>query len=120
MRARRRDRPLTCEKQGMRHFLAFLLATVAAAQTLQPDKVPETTFRISTDLVSLNVSVFDTSNQIIKGLQKNAFTVYENGAKQEISVFRQEDVPVSLGLIIDDSASMRNKKDRVASAALAM
>jgi VWFA-related protein len=106
--------------QGMRHFLAFLLATVAAAQTLQPDKVPETTFRISTDLVSLNVSVFDTSNQIIKGLQKNAFTVYENGAKQEISVFRQEDVPVSLGLIIDDSASMRNKKDRVVSATLAM
>src|ERR1051326_2243733 len=101
-------------------LLCLLFATLCAAQTTQPEKVPETTFRVGTDLVLLNVSVFDASGQIIKGLPKSAFTVYENNMKQEISVFRQEDVPVSLGLAIDDSASMRNKKDRVVSAALAM
>jgi VWFA-related protein len=70
--------------------------------------------------VLLNVSVFDPNWKVIKGLPQSAFTVLENGAKQEISVFRQEDVPVSLGLIVDNSASMRDKKDRVVSAALAM
>jgi Ca-activated chloride channel family protein len=81
---------------------------------------PETTFRVGTDLVQLNVSVFDPSGKIIKGLPQSAFTVYENNVKQEISVFRQEDVPVSLGILIDHSASMADKKDRVASASLAM
>lgn len=84
------------------------------------DRIPTTTFKVGTDLVLLNVSVFDAKGELIKGLPKSAFTVYENNVKQEISVFRQEDVPVSLGLLIDNSASMRNKRDRVASAALAM
>jgi Ca-activated chloride channel family protein len=93
---------------------------MAAAQTGPPEKVPEATFRVGMDLVQLNISVFDASGKIIKGLPQSAFTVYENNVKQEVSVFRQEDVPVSLGLLIDSSASMGNKKDRVASAALAM
>lgn len=80
----------------------------------------EATFRTDTRLVVLNVSVFDQSGKLIRDLPKNAFTVYENGEKQTVSVFRQEDVPISLGLIIDTSASMTDKRDRVASAALAM
>ena len=100
--------------------VCFFMASIAAAQTGRPEKVPEPTFRIGTDLVVLNLSVFDASGQIVKGLQQTAFTVFENDRKQEISVFRQEDVPVSLGSIIDNSASMEKKKDRVASAALAM
>jgi len=68
----------------------------------------------------LNVSVFDKDGKILRDLPKSAFTVYENGEKQEITSFRQEDVPISLGLIIDHSASMTDKRDRVASAALAM
>jgi VWFA-related protein len=81
-------------------------------------EAPETTFRTDTRLVVLNVSVLDKEGKIVKGLPKSAFTVYENGEKQEIKVFRQEDVPVSLGLIIDNSASMRDKRERVASAAV--
>lgn len=80
----------------------------------------EATFRTDTRLVVLNVSVFDKDGKIIRDLPKTAFTVYENGEKQTVSVFRQEDVPISLGLIIDNSASMTDKRDRVASAALAM
>jgi Ca-activated chloride channel family protein len=98
----------------------LFLTGVCAAQTAAPEKVPETTFRVGTDLVLLNVSVFDPNYKVIKGLPKSAFTVYEDGVKQDLTVFRQEDVPVSMGLIVDNSASMRDKKDRVVSAALAM
>lgn len=80
----------------------------------------EATFRTDTRLVVLNVSVFDQEGKVVKDLPKSAFTVYENGEKQTLTVFRQEDVPISLGLIIDNSASMTDKRDRVASAALAL
>jgi len=78
------------------------------------------TFRSDARLVVLNVSVFDQHGQVVRDLPKEAFTVYENDEKQTVTSFRQEDVPISLGLIIDNSASMRDKRDRVASAALAM
>ena len=80
----------------------------------------EATFRTGTRLVVLNVSVFDHDGKVVRDLGKSAFTVYENGEKQTLNVFRQDDVPISLGLIIDTSASMTDKRDRVASAALAM
>jgi Ca-activated chloride channel family protein len=80
----------------------------------------EATFRTDSRLVVLNVSVFDRDGKVVKDLGESAFTVYENGEKQTIKVFRQDDVPISLGLIIDTSASMTDKRDRVASAALAM
>jgi VWFA-related protein len=98
----------------------LFLSGLCPGQTTPAEKVPEATFKVGTDLVLLNVSVFDANYQVIKGLPKSAFTVQENGVPQEVSVFRQEDVPVSMGLIIDNSASMRDKKDRVVSAALAM
>jgi Ca-activated chloride channel family protein len=80
----------------------------------------DATFRTDTRLVVLNVSVFDQNGNVVKDLPKSAFTVYENGEKQTLTVFRQEDVPISLGLIIDNSASMTDKRDRVASAALSL
>ncbi len=96
------------------------IAAVSLVTFLYAQENPVTTFRTETNLVSLNVSVFDSQGQIVKGLPQSAFTVYEDGQKQEIKVFRQEDVPISLGLVIDASASMFNKRDRVNSAAVAM
>src|SRR3954469_12117423 len=96
-------------------YSVLLLMGVCAAQTGTAEKAPETTFRVGTDLVLLNVSVFDQDWKVIKGLPKSAFTVFENKVKQEVSVFRQEDVPVSLGLIVDNSASMRDKGERAPS-----
>jgi Ca-activated chloride channel homolog len=101
-------------------LIAMAAAGFCMAQSEAPEKAPETTFRVGTDLVALNVSVFDRDWKVIRGLPQSAFTVKENGVKQEISVFRNEDVPVSMGLVLDNSASMRDKKDRVVSAALAM
>jgi Ca-activated chloride channel family protein len=95
-------------------------ATAFGQTTPPPELVPTTTFRVGADLVQLNVSVFDANMKVIRGLPQNVFSVFENGVKQEISVFRQEDVPVSMGLVVDNSASMKDKRERVASAALAM
>src|SRR5689334_16111556 len=104
--------------RGMSRYRA--MAAVSLVTFLYAQENPVTTFRTDTNLVSLNVSVFDGQGQIVKGLPQSAFTVYEDGQKQEIKVFRQEDVPISLGLVIDASASMFNKRDRVNSAAVAM
>ena len=98
----------------------WTLAATTVAQDADRQRVPEATFRAGTDLVALNVSAFDDQGQIINGLPKAAFRVLENGVQQDISVFRQEDVPVSLGLIIDVSGSMERKRERVVSSTLAM
>jgi VWFA-related protein len=96
------------------------LAALMLAPLLFSQDNPVTTFRTESNLVSLNVSVFDKDWHIVKGLPQSAFTVYEDDQRQDIKVFRQEDVPIALGLVIDASSSMVNKKDRVNAAAIAM
>ena len=98
-----------------RTLVAFSIVTLMIAQ-----ENPVTTFRTESNLVSLNVSVFDQEGRVVKSLPQSAFAVFEDNQKQQITVFRQEDVPISLGLVIDTSASMLNKRERVNSAALAM
>jgi VWFA-related protein len=64
--------------------------------------------------------VVDKNGHLVTTLPKEAFTVLENGAQQEIRQFKREDVPVSMGLIIDNSGSMRDKRAKVEAAALAL
>lgn len=77
-------------------------------------------FRADTRLVVLHASVTDKKGRLITNLGRDAFKVYENGQPQQVKVFRREDVPVSLGIIIDDSGSMSSKRARVEAAAVAM
>lgn len=79
----------------------------------------ETTFRADTRLVVLHASVVDKSGRLVTNLPQAAFRVFENNVEQPIRTFRREDVPVSLGLVIDNSGSMRDKRKRVEAAALA-
>ncbi len=76
--------------------------------------------RTDVRLVVLHATVLDKSGHFVTNLSKDAFTVMENGARQEIRKFKREDVPVSMGLIIDNSGSMRDKRARVEAAALAL
>jgi Ca-activated chloride channel family protein len=78
----------------------------------------EPTFRADTRLVVLPVSVSDKTGKLVTNLTQQSFKVYENGAEQPIKVFRREDVPVSMGLIIDNSGSMREKRHKVETASL--
>jgi len=77
-------------------------------------------FTAGTRLVVLHASVSDRQGNLLPTLGRNDFRVFENGIPQEIKLFRHEDVPVSLGIVIDGSASMHQKLPRVAAAALAL
>jgi VWFA-related protein len=68
--------------------------------------------------VRLNASVIDGSGQPVEDLPKDAFRVYEDGVAQTIVGFRHEDVPVSLGILIDSSGSMYEKRAAVDAASL--
>lgn len=98
--------------------VALISTALVSAQAVLPDSAPAATFRSDTRLVVLNVSAIGSDGKIVNGIPQGAFSVYEDGTRQEISLFRQEDVPVSLGLIIDNSESMKEKHDRVAASAL--
>jgi Ca-activated chloride channel family protein len=68
--------------------------------------------------VRLNATVLDGSGRSIQTLDKDAFHVYEDGVPQTISSFRHEDLPVSLGILIDSSGSMYDKRAAVEQASL--
>jgi Ca-activated chloride channel family protein len=58
--------------------------------------------------------------ELVTTLGRGAFTVYEDGRRQPITLFRNDDIPVSLGLLIDNSGSMRTLRSKVEAAALAL
>ena len=62
--------------------------------------------------------VVDDSKRIVTTLDRSAFTVFEDGKPQSIISFHQEDIPVSIGILIDNSGSMREKRSKVNQAAL--
>src|SRR5947209_2755227 len=68
--------------------------------------------------VRLNASVFDQAGKSVQTLQKDDFHVYEDGVPQTIAGFRHEDLPVSLGILIDSSGSMYDKRTAVDQASL--
>jgi VWFA-related protein len=113
-----------------RLFTTFAAAVSAASALLgQPGKpapkLPSqddtgTIFRTDTRLVVLPTTVVDKNGHLVTTLPREAFTVLENGVQQAIKQFKREDVPVSMGLIIDNSGSMRDKRAKVEAAALAL
>lgn len=86
----------------------------ADQQTLDRDS----TISIDTDVVLLDVTVIDQSNQPVFDLKKEDFTVFEDKVKQEIQEVTREEVPVSFGLVIDTSGSMRAKLQQVTDASM--
>jgi Ca-activated chloride channel family protein len=68
--------------------------------------------------VRLNASVFDQAGHSVQDLNQDAFHVYEDGVAQNIASFRHEDLPVSLGILIDSSGSMYDKRTAVDQASL--
>ena len=88
--------------------------TLLAALVLQGPS-----FRSETRLVVLHATVKNSRGELVTNLDRPAFTVYENGKRQPVTIFRRDDIPVSLGLLIDNSGSMRQLRSKVEAAALA-
>jgi VWFA-related protein len=77
------------------------------------------TLRVEALEVQLPISVLDKDGRPVDGLKQEHFQIFEDKVQQTIKTFRHEDIPLSLGLVIDNSGSMRNKRERVNSSALA-
>src|SRR5580700_7186668 len=85
-----------------------------------PGEETGTIFRAYTGRVVCHVTVVDKTGHLVTNLKQDAFAVSENDVKQDILLFKHEDIPVSMGLVIDNSGSMRAKRSSVEAAALAM
>src|SRR5580698_3249003 len=75
-------------------------------------------FKKDVEEVVVHATVVDDKNHMVMNLPKTAFAVLENGHPQTVISFRQEDIPVSMCIVIDNSGSMREKRDQVNKAAL--
>ncbi len=79
----------------------------------------EPTISVDVNLVLLHATVSNRKSGFVSGLAKDQFKVFEDGTPQDIRIFEHEDVPVAVGLIVDNSGSMRQKRKDVSDAALA-
>jgi Ca-activated chloride channel homolog len=127
-------------KQNFR-FFALVLAAVAlgglaAAQDSAPPLLQSTVpspppppgmqqqplqkggIKRDVDLVVLHATVVDNRGNFVSDLKGDNFRVFEDKVEQKLSVFRREDIPVTMGLVIDNSGSMREKRSQVNAAAL--
>jgi Ca-activated chloride channel homolog len=104
-------------------FFLILGVAVSLLYAQQPAPPPsqqggEYAIQRDVNLVVLHVSVTNSRGQFVPGLMQDNFRVFEDKVEQKLSVFRQEDVPVSMGLVIDNSGSMRDKVEAVKAAAM--
>jgi VWFA-related protein len=104
-------------------FLLLLIAlpSLAWGQESSSQSRPDVpyTLKVDVDVVALRATAEDHKKVPVSGLDKNSFQVYENGVLQPIKYFSHEDVPVTVGLVVDNSSSMSPKRADVIAAALA-
>ncbi len=89
-------------------FLKYLLPVLLVVQF---------TISVDVDLVVFNVTVLDNDGRPVPGLTGQNFRIYEDGRPEQIKIFQPEDTPASVGLVIDNSGSMTNKRNDVVAAA---
>ena len=103
-------------------LVVLVLPSLSRPQESPPSETrPGHEYKISVDVdvVVLHATAQDHKGILVSGLGKNDFQVYEDGVLQQIKYFSHEDIPVTVGLVIDNSGSMRPKRADVIAAALA-
>jgi len=109
-------------------FAILSLLTPAFAQSLVPDDVKHDTpgqvikqgqtVHLEVELALVNVTVTDPYNRLVTGLEPDNFRIFEDNIEQEVVNFSSEDVPISIGVILDLSGSMANKLGKAKQAAI--
>jgi VWFA-related protein len=89
-----------------------------AQQAAPAPKSDDYRIRRDVNLVVLHATVLDDRGRFVPDLKQESFRVFEDRVEQKLAIFKREDVPVSVGLVIDNSGSMRDKRERVNTAAL--
>jgi Ca-activated chloride channel homolog len=97
----------------------FIIGTSQNQDIFEPNQVGPYVIRTNVDLVVLRATVRDGKGAPVSGLKKESFQVYEDKVLQQIESFSHDDIPVTVGLVIDSSGSMRPKRSDVIAAALA-
>jgi Ca-activated chloride channel homolog len=97
-------------------LFAYLLLTTPVWS--QDSKDSTFSLNVEVDLVELHVTVVDERDRPVGGLSKENFKIIEDGQIQPFSVFKHEDIPVSLGLVIDNSRSIEARKSRLDASAV--
>jgi VWFA-related protein len=108
-------------------YLVTLFVLIAAqgigrTQQSSPSPTPSAdpyTLKVNVDMVVLRATAEDHKDVLVSGLDKNDFQVYEDGVLQPVKHFSHEDIPVTVGLVVDNSGSMKPKRADVIAAALA-
>ena len=98
---------------------SLVLAGAIVAASQAQTKAGDEGLMVNTDLVTLSVSVTNSYGQAVPGLDKSAFTVFDNKAPQRISFFSDDDAPASIAVVFDTSGSMSGRKIARAKEALA-
>ncbi|HEV2400717.1 MAG TPA: VWA domain-containing protein [Candidatus Sulfotelmatobacter sp.] len=75
-------------------------------------------FKKQVQEVVLHATVVDESGRLVTGLDRSDFSVFQNGQRETVTSFRREDIPVALGIVVDNSGSMRDKRAKVNQAVL--
>jgi len=113
-------RPAVQKRRLFSLLVLIVLPCVVMSQGVpQPGQVGPYAIRTNADLVVLQATVRDRKGAPVSGLSKENFQVYEDKVPQPIESFSHEDVPVTVGLVIDNSGSMRPKRSEVIAAAMA-
>jgi VWFA-related protein len=101
-------------------FLFTVPTTFRSQQTPNPDAQPPDPYKISVNVSSvvLHATVTNHNGSPVSGLEKADFSVYEDGVLQPIGYFSHEDIPVTAGLVLDNSGSMRPNRDAVIAAGM--
>jgi Ca-activated chloride channel family protein len=90
----------------------------SSGQELEPGEGGVFKIKKEVQEVVLHATVVDEKQRLVTNLDRNAFTVYEDGQPQQITSFRREDIPVAMGIVIDNSGSMSRSRAAVNQAAL--
>ncbi|MBI3932103.1 MAG: VWA domain-containing protein [Acidobacteria bacterium] len=102
----------------MRRAAAAILVLLAARLAAQTPSPRPPTFEVGIEVINLTVSVTDPRSRYVTDLADEDFTVFEDGVKQELTLFTHENLPISLALMIDTSASMDEKLEQAQMAAV--
>src|ERR1700732_571898 len=105
--------------------VGIALAQIPSVGSAPPPPGPpaggqDSKIRVDVNLVVLHTTVIDDRGRFADGLKQESFRVLEDKVEQKLSLFKREDIPVSMGLVIDNSGSMRDKRPRVNQAALTL
>ena len=98
--------------------LAVIVAATVfdASQPVRAQQQPS--FRSGIDVVSLNVTVADGSGRFVTNLERDTFSVFEDGIKQQLTFFNRSNLPIALSVLLDTSASMEDKLQTAQDAAI--